>query len=1018
MMAGGSEFEKVDWALTRPQDFWYSKQGDTFELNHVNDVEDFLLLRSALNTLSFAEDSQTHLFQALAGLLHLGELQFVADSDGEGSDLADNVKNRAHFTNISRLFRVNEDILLKTLTVRTIAAVGENIQKKLTPIQAFDARDALAKAIYGRMFLWIVDTINLSIQVDPKNVKADIGVLDIFGFECFRHNSFEQLCINYTNETLQQQFNQFVFKMEQIEYQRESIEWSFVEFPDNQDCLDLIEHKLNGILAMVDDECRLPKATDEKLASRMYLAFDKNKRFSASITQKRDSQFCIHHYAGPVVYSTITFVEKNKDQLPKESHVLLQSSASPLLATLFKETQTVPTSGGKPTGPTGNISSVGTQFKEQLAKLMEKIYSTSPHYIRCLKPNDENVPDTFNRVRTTEQLRYGGVLEAVRVARSGFPVRLTHGEFYQKYRPLANPLSPQIHHLPRVLPKTKSDPKALCAQLLLLFFQDAAIISRPNESFGAKQRREEILQWASKLNVTPESIQIGNSKVFLRKKAHDLLEKKRSRRLVSAAKFLQGYFRSIIALKRFRLLQNAVRILQRAIRVYQAYNKVQFLRQQKASIVIQKYWRRYTAFKNFSRFKTSVLWLQTLFRARKATFIVKKLRFESNTVRLQRIVRGLVTMARFNRCRRALVALQCKVRVRSAKRQLRELRVAARDIGALKQSNESLKIEIELLRAKALDDAKKLQEQIRIESEQKMMQLREKEMTDLTLRIQDMNVVLMREREQREKAELNYAEAQRKILKLESTIFNELEPSLETKEVQIAGLSSQLALYEEKVATLEVQLKQTEAAFSHSNEMRSPGTRRTSIIAPHRELVKRPSISSPDLIRSRSISISSEALSQESSPKLDASSRTEVKYDDDHIKNILKQLADERLARKELEEEISRHRAISIDMTAQIESLKKAESLKSQPSHVSPVRRLSKSEITPPKRLDDSKEDVDDIASIVSSSDIRAENALANKNIKPEVTVAISKFGKNIAAIQQKLRLVHMIITFFEHFSY
>jgi myosin-5 len=141
-------------------------------------------------------------------------------------------------------------------------ARDDTYEKQLTPTQASDARDALAKAIYGRIFDWIVSTINLSIQVeDPAHVRANIGVLDIFGFECFVHNSFEQLCINYTNETLQQQFNQYIFKMEQVEYQAEKIEWSFIEFPDNQDCLDLIENKVSGILAMIDDECRLPSSS-------------------------------------------------------------------------------------------------------------------------------------------------------------------------------------------------------------------------------------------------------------------------------------------------------------------------------------------------------------------------------------------------------------------------------------------------------------------------------------------------------------------------------------------------------------------------------------------------------------------------------------------------------------------------------------------------------------------------------------------------------------------------------------
>lgn len=173
---------------------------------------------------------------------------------------------------------------------------------------------------------------------------------------------------------------------------------------------------------MLDDECKLPGASDEKLASRLFKALEGHHRFSSNPAQKRDSKFCVRHYAGPVVYSTLTFVDKNKDESPKEANSLIKASTIPLLARIFEceESSGGGDGGGrKNSGGKADMKTVGGQFREQLLSLMEKIYSTTPHYIRCLKPNDENVPDNFNRNRTTEQLRYGGVLEAVRVARSG-----------------------------------------------------------------------------------------------------------------------------------------------------------------------------------------------------------------------------------------------------------------------------------------------------------------------------------------------------------------------------------------------------------------------------------------------------------------------------------------------------------------------------------------------------------------------------------------------------------------------
>jgi myosin-5 len=264
LIAGASVEERDRWSLLPAEAFHYTSMGQVFRLRNVNDQDEFRDLKAALNTLNFTAEDQRDLFDLVAGCLHLGQIKFepVYSAEGIGSRIAEDSASGTAIEVTKRLLGLDLAELTKTLTVRIIVARDDTYEKQLTPTQASDARDALAKAIYGRIFDWIVSTINLSIQVeDPAHVRANIGVLDIFGFECFVHNSFEQLCINYTNETLQQQFNQYIFKMEQVEYQAEKIEWSFIEFPDNQDCLDLIENKVSGILAMIDDECRLPSSS-------------------------------------------------------------------------------------------------------------------------------------------------------------------------------------------------------------------------------------------------------------------------------------------------------------------------------------------------------------------------------------------------------------------------------------------------------------------------------------------------------------------------------------------------------------------------------------------------------------------------------------------------------------------------------------------------------------------------------------------------------------------------------------
>jgi myosin-5 len=245
----------------------------------------------------------------IASILHLGQIKFIPDKDGEGSELGKDANNSKELATTLRLLGLPEKEFVKTVTERTIIARNEKYQKKLTSTQASDARDSISRIIYGKLFDWVVATINKEIKAaDPGAIRAEIGVLDIFGFECLKENSFEQLCINYTNETLQQQFNQFVFKMEQEEYTNEGIEWSFVSFPDNQDCIDLIELKKKSIFSTLDDECMLAGGTDEKFASRMIKELGEYDRFSVSAAQKIVGQFCINHYAGEVVYNTQTFV--------------------------------------------------------------------------------------------------------------------------------------------------------------------------------------------------------------------------------------------------------------------------------------------------------------------------------------------------------------------------------------------------------------------------------------------------------------------------------------------------------------------------------------------------------------------------------------------------------------------------------------------------------------------------------------------------------------------------------------
>lgn len=942
MASGGSKEELLDWGIDSIEEFKYTNQGNIFKLKHVNDHEEFQIMKSALSTLNFSNEQQIAIMKIMAGLLHLGEIEFVPDSDGEGSDVSFSDRVLNHLQKAADLIGIDMDALIYTLTVRIISTRNESYEKKLTPAQAENARDAMTKAIYGKIFLSIVDIVNLSIQVDAKLVRSDVGVLDIFGFECFKQNSFEQLCINYTNETLQQQFNQFVFKMEQTEYQREKIEWSFVEFPDNQDCLDLIEHKTSGILAMIDDECKLPKATDEKLAGRMYKAFENSKRFTSNAAQRRDFLFCVHHYAGPVVYNVITFVEKNKDELPKETFSLLNSSSHKWLASLFDSSEAKKAQG---TGPTP-ISSVGSQFKEQLSSLMKKIYATSPHYIRCLKPNDLNVPDNFNRIRTTEQLRYGGVLEAVRVARSGFPVRLPHAEFYTRYRPLGNPFDASVNKLPRVLP-ANSIPRALCEGLITTFYEATTV--QPSTAQSRKVMNS--LEWLGKFDIPKDSIQLGNTKVFLRKTAHDLLEARRSRRMVVAARIIQSMFRCYVAVKMLQIYKAAVLRIQCAARVFLAYKIYMFKKSMKAATNIQRYYRRYHCKSMYFTYKFAVIRLQSRFRAR----ICRK-KFRNDLL-----------------FKRAVISLQCKLRCIVAKRVYRQLKLEARDIGKLKQSNESLKQEIEMLRAKAVEFHRH-QDDI----------AREKELQTLQATLEETKLALSKERILRQEAEE----------KLKDFMENNADSDFENYRIKLEVAESKFLELEasgkEERIYLEEELKKV---ISENSFLKISIAKLKSGVAINSDVVNSDVEDMTSKIHSITIGDGS-VLDLTESPMRSTKSDG---VDSQFVKDLESKLSEQKVANNILEEEVSRLRLMSMELNAQLDSMRRNISNKQDIRHSKEVSNNAEVVLMSAKK-DIAEEKVRTLSKSQVSSDVSL--ATAHGGISAN---AIDLFEKNLENLRAKL---------------
>lgn len=412
--------------LGNPRMFHYLNQSNCYELDGVDDSKEYLATRRAMDIVGISSEEQDAIFRVVAAILHLGNIEFRKGKEMDSSEPKDE-KSRFHLRTAADLFMCDEKSLEDSLCKRVIVTRDETITKWLDPESAAVSRDALAKIVYSRLFDWLVNKINNSIGQDPQS-KFLIGVLDIYGFESFKTNSFEQFCINLTNEKLQQHFNQHVFKMEQEEYTKEEIKWSYIEFIDNQDILDLIEKKPGGIIALLDEACMFPRSTHETFAQKLYQTFNNHKRFTKPKLSRTDFTIC--HYAGDVTYQTELFLDKNKDYVVAEHQALLTASKCSFVSGLFPP---LPEESSK----TSKFSSIGSRFKQQLQALLETLSSTEPHYIRCVKPNNLLKPAIFENINVLQQLRCGGVMEAIRISCAGYPTRKTFDEFVGRFGLLA-----------------------------------------------------------------------------------------------------------------------------------------------------------------------------------------------------------------------------------------------------------------------------------------------------------------------------------------------------------------------------------------------------------------------------------------------------------------------------------------------------------------------------------------------------------------------------------------------------
>ncbi|KAG2431429.1 hypothetical protein HXX76_009444 [Chlamydomonas incerta] len=569
LVRGASAAEREAFRLpAKVQEFQFLSQSGCYEIAGVDDAAEFRLVRKALSDIGVDAEAQAQLFTLLSGLLWLGNIEFEESGTGDSTKVHQN----AALDNAAALLGVSQEALITALTTRRIVAPGEVVIKLLKLNEAVEARNSLSKAIYSAVFNWIVGRINARLSLGKVTSGLYIAILDIYGFEQFDRNSFEQLCINYANERLQQQFTHHLFKLEQQEYESEGVDWTKVEFIDNQECVDVFETmppKGLGILAVMDSQCKFPRATDATLHTQLLDALNSKSHFGTN--PRVPGSFIVKHYAGAVQYDTTGLLDKNKDTLGPDLIQLMASSHKPLLAELGGAVQE------EAERSTKKGQTVITRFGQQLRELVAELDTTGLHFVRCIKPNMQLKPNSLEPVPTLHQLRCCGVLEVARVAAAGFPTRYRLEDFAARYSTLLT--AEEQETLKRT--QGSAGPRQVCLALL--------------ERFGLRVGQ----------------YQLGRTKVFFRPGVLGLVED-RWARMQAAVLAVQAGWRmyrcrsAYLSLRRAAILSQS---LWRARGARLAYREL--VAQHAAALVMQSAWRMRRERNRFQKVMWAVVTIQT-----------------------------------------------------------------------------------------------------------------------------------------------------------------------------------------------------------------------------------------------------------------------------------------------------------------------------------------------------------------------------------------------------------------------
>ncbi|KAL9090423.1 MAG: hypothetical protein Q9159_001952 [Coniocarpon cinnabarinum] len=666
LLAGMSDTEKTRLGLLTADDYVYTNQGQTPEIAGVNDAGEFEATKKGLSMIGVDERSQSQIWQILAALLHIGNIKITATRTD--SSLS---SDEPSLVKACELLGIDANSFAKWTVKKQLITRGEKIMSNLTQVQAQVVRDSVGKFIYSSLFDWLVEIINHSLASEQviSQVSTFIGVLDIYGFEHFAKNSFEQFCINYANEKLQQEFNQHVFKLEQEEYMREEIDWKFIDFADNQPCIDLIEGKL-GVLSLLDEESRLPMGSDESFVTKLHHNFGSDKQAAYKKPRFGKSAFTICHYALDVTYESEGFIDKNRDTVPDEQQEVLKATSNAFLSEVLEASALVrEKESGSVAAPKSTSAAVGGKriaqqvnrkptlggiFKSSLIELMHTINSTDVHYIRCIKPNEGKEAWKFEGPMVLSQLRACGVLETIRISTAGYPTRWTYEEFALRYYMLV--------HSDQWTAEIRSMGNAIL-----------------NTAIGAGRE---------------DKYQMGKTKIFFRAGMLALMENKRTTRLNEAAIMIQKNLLAHYYRRRYLEARESVLFSQAQIRGFLARRTAQTMRQNKAATTIQRCWKGSREAKKFNAIKRSATFFSAVSRGYLLRRELLNKRLGDAAVTIQRSWRKHQQLKQWRSYRKKVVTVQSLWRGRRARRGYKTMREEARDLKQISYKLENKVVEL------------------------------------------------------------------------------------------------------------------------------------------------------------------------------------------------------------------------------------------------------------------------------------------------------------------------------------